>query len=650
MTSPITPEIAVYELTSLTGAKVSPDGTSILYHLAQTDRESGATRSQVWRCSIDGAHPRQISHAGVSNAGAAWSPDGTSIAWVSRRDGDHPGAIVVLPLDGGEARVVTSHASMPSSLRWSPDGRSIAYIVETDPDNPEEKPKDPKAPAPVIVVDRLDYKLDGRGVYNRQRQQCFVVDVETGNRRQLSDPETHAGSPSWSPDGKTLAVTTDLANSHASTLTLIDVESGERTETGIGGFTGASWWTPDGGAILYLGDPGETYSTAYCLYDVASKNSGEIVADLAFQPDTGYQNTSPIGDPVWIGDHSAVVHGLSRGRSLLAELDIAAGTVTPIVDWDALHGGLSATPDGKVIVQNRSTLSRKSDLVSWNRDTGELKTLVTTNDAVFAETPMADVEFFTFERAGFEIDCWLLKPPGFDAAQTYPLVLSVHGGPHNAYGHQFDIQAQVLAAAGYLVLMTNPRGSGTYGRAFTQSVHGDWGGEDWNDLMHAVDLIVERPYVDAARLGIYGYSYGGYITAWAVGHTDRFAAIVCGAPVYDMISMYGTSDIGFFFTPMEMKADQWERRDFLIERSPSTYAKQATTPTLIIQGEADERCPVGQAEQMFTDLKLAGCETQLVRYPGGSHLMLSNAPAAHRIDYLTRVRSWFDRFLSAPAN
>jgi dipeptidyl aminopeptidase/acylaminoacyl peptidase len=647
MSSPITPESAVYDVKSLNSSIVSPDGSSVAYVVSQTDRKTGKGVGHIWLCDIDGGNPRQLTQSGATNGYPAWSPDGASIAYVSQRDGDHPGAIVVLPLSGGESRVITKHASGPSSIAWSPNGTSIAYQVEVDPDNPDETPRAKDEAPPVIVVDRLDYKLDGRGVFNRKRTQVHVVDVESGERRRLSGPEVHHTSPRWSPDGSTIAVIHAFEDSPNTSIALIDVASGAISkQSSVTGSTSNLWWTPDGSGILYLGDPELSAHADYYLLDVASGSTRVVATNLQFLPDIGYQNTAPPGVPVWLSDTTAIVHGLRGGASVLWLLDIESGSLTELAEWQAMHGGLSATPDGGTIVQSRASMAGTGELVAWNRASGVTTTLVSVNSELFANTPTAAWESISFDRAGLTIEGWLLKPQDFDASKKYPLVLSVHGGPHNAYGYTFDVQAQVLATNGYLVLMINPRGSGTYSREFAGAVHGDWGGEDWNDLMAAVDLIIERPYIDSAKLGIYGYSYGGYITAWAVGNTDRFAAIVCGAPVYDMVSMYGTSDIGFFFTPNQMQADPVKDRDKLIERSPSTYAHKAKTPTLIIQGEADERCPVGQAEQMFVDLKLAGCETQLVRYPGGSHLMLARSHASHRIDYLERVRSWFDSHLT----
>jgi dipeptidyl aminopeptidase/acylaminoacyl peptidase len=227
-------------------------------------------------------------------------------------------------------------------------------------------------------------------------------------------------------------------------------------------------------------------------------------------------------------------------------------------------------------------------------------------------------------------------------------VLDVHGGPHGFYGYGFQAIQQALASHGLLVAFSNPRGSGSYGRDFAHQVRFDWGGEDYLDLMAVVDAVVDRPYVDPARTGIWGYSYGGFMTAWTIGHTDRFRAAVCGAPCFDLESMYGTSDISHAWGPYQWGGRPHEASEAFAAHSPSTFAHRATTPTLIVQGEADDRCPIGQGEQMFVALKQAGCQVEFARYPGGAHAMLRVGPPSHRADFIGRVLGWFQDHLGGP--
>jgi dipeptidyl aminopeptidase/acylaminoacyl peptidase len=329
-------------------------------------------------------------------------------------------------------------------------------------------------------------------------------------------------------------------------------------------------------------------------------------------------------------------------------LDTTSGAVERIERWNATNQGLNTDAGKRYVAQAHMSFERIGEISVYDRQTGQTRIITSYSEPVLAEAPAASWERFEVRRGDFTIEAWLLKPPGFDPAKRYPVVLDVHGGPHGAYGYLFNANQQCLATNGFLVVISNPRGSGTYGRHFTQQVVRDWGGEDYLDLMAVLDHVLERPYADSERTGIYGYSYGGYMTAWTISQTQRFKAAVCGAPVFDMESMFGTSDIGYGFNNDEAGGDPHEQREWYERHSPSTYAHQTRTPTLIVHGEADDRCPIGQGEQMFVALSRAGCEVEFVRYPGGSHLFLRGGPGEHRADYYTRVLAWFKSHLGEP--
>jgi dipeptidyl aminopeptidase/acylaminoacyl peptidase len=304
------------------------------------------------------------------------------------------------------------------------------------------------------------------------------------------------------------------------------------------------------------------------------------------------------------------------------------------LDRDAARAVVAATPPDSpaelyLIDATSNTLKRLSD---ENRD-------------YLAQHPPAQLEKFVVQRHGVDLECRLWLPPEFDPAQRYPLILDIHGGPNSAFYDAFNLIQQMLATAGYAVLAVNPRGSTTYGQAFTMAVLGDWGGEDYQDLMAAVEATVARPSIDAARLGVHGYSYGGFMTSWIIGHTSRFKAAVVGAPCIDLPSMYGTSDIGVSFGELQWRGTRWEAFAQGVERSPLTYAPAVQTPVLLLHGEADLRCPIEQAEQYFVALKRHGKEVEFVRFPECSHLFLRVGHPKMREEYLRRTLAWFDRYL-----
>jgi dipeptidyl aminopeptidase/acylaminoacyl peptidase len=333
----------------------------------------------------------------------------------------------------------------------------------------------------------------------------------------------------------------------------------------------------------------------------------------------------------------------------MSVVDVSSGRVELLATWEAIHAGLSLDEARRTVVQTRNSLAGPSELFVLDLASKEERTISDHNAALLREHPPGPWERFDVERGGLTIEAWLLKPPGFDAAGTYPLILDVHGGPQSFYGYGFDPMQQLLSSNGFLVLFCNPRGSTSYGRDFTLRVRCDWGGEDFLDLMAVLDAAVARPYVDRERLGMYGSSYGGYMVAWTVGQTSRFKAAVSRAPIFDLESTYGTSDIGHSWCEAQYGGPPHARRDWYAAHSPSTFAHQATTPTLVIHGEEDERCPIGQGEQMYVALSKAGCETEFVRYPGGSHLFFRpGGVPEHRVDFFERVLGWLRDRLGGP--
>jgi dipeptidyl aminopeptidase/acylaminoacyl peptidase len=646
MTGRLTPEILIYGIKSASDPQISPDGEWVVYGVTTNDVETKKGSTQLWLSKIDGSELRQLTSAGTSNGLARWSPDGQSIAFVSDR-GKSSG-LYLLSFDGGDPRLLASYPGGAGEPAWSPDGSRLAFTAVIDPENPDGKESAKDAPAPIRVTSRIDYKQDTRGYLADKRGQIIVLDVESGETRQLTEGPGEHASPQWSPDGKTLAALHPTLNYVNSRLELIDVASGEqRFITPEDGILGTWLWTEDGTGLLVTQDPEWTYQHEVWLIPADGGTGRQITFDSKFTTSGSWSALRGPEHPVWIDASHALYHAASRGRSGLYLVDIKTGDTCEEAIWEAEHAGFSLDANHRFVAQIRSSFDVTEEVVIYDRKSKTTTQITNLNTAQLEATKPGQWERFDIERNGFTIESWLLKPADFDPSKTYPLILDIHGGPNSWYGYNFDNLREVLASNGFVVLFSNPRGSGSYGREFSSAVQTDWANEDYLDLMAVVDEAEKLPYIAPGRTGVYGYSYGGFMTSWIIGHTDRFKAAVIGAPVVDLISFYGTSDIGHIWGPHQFGGKPWEIREWYLEHSPITHLHNAKTPSLILHSEGDDRCPIGQGEQCFSMLKSIGVDTEFVRYPGGSHLFVwAGSEPSYVVDFLSRIVGWFEAHLT----
>jgi dipeptidyl aminopeptidase/acylaminoacyl peptidase len=641
----LTPHQIIYGIVTAGDPQVSPDGATLLFTRSWSDPGAAKSKSAIWKADGDGNGQRVFT---MQASAPRWSPDGTRVAFVSDR-GDYGNAVFVTPAAGGEAAELARHRGRIDGLAWSPDGTTLAYTSNFDPGDPDDSGPDENAAPRVRVVRRYDYKQDNRGFLNDVRQQVWLVGADGSGKRKLTSELVDFEFPQWSPDGATLAARILLRNNMAGQLGLIDVASGAVTRIGPEEGTLGAWaWSPDGSRIIFAGDTQQTWQYDLFLYDVESGTTDRLTVDLPVQPDSGFATVSPPSQPVWLNDELVLLHAFRGGSSGLYRFDIERAELEPVQDFGAVHGGLMLDRVSGAVYQTASSLDGGGRIVKSVHDPQSSTVVIDPNAELFAETSTAEWGKFTIRRGELDIDAWLLKPAGFDPSKRYPLVIDIHGGPNSWYGPGFSNFDQALAGAGFAVVYANPRGSGSYGRDFTQQVTNDWGGEDYLDLMAVVDKAIERPWIDEHRLGVYGYSYGGFMASWIIGHTDRFKAAVIGAPVVDLVSFYGTADIGYFFGPAQMGARPNENPEQYRFRSPITYLTRdrKTPPVLILHGEADDRVPISQGEQLFMTLQQNGAEVEFVRYPNGSHASVTRTGyPAHRKDYLERLVGWMEKWL-----
>ena len=537
MSQPITPD-AIFDLTQVSSPSLSPDGRLLAFVEAEEDRESGGSRSRIMVKALPGGESRALTQ-GPSDGAPRFSPDGGVIAFI-RPDAEGRTQVWVVPIAGEEPRQLTTLLGGASEHAWSPDSRRIAFVSDVDPDA-QSGPDSDDRPR-VTEVHRIRYRADGAGWRGDAFRHVFVVDAVSGETRQLTDGEGDDRSPVWSPDGSRIALVADRRAdrdmTHFMDAWVISKDGGEPEMRSEGlCVVGAAAWSPDGASLVAIGDddPEMVHPRQRKLYVLESIRPPRPLTDGMTAP------TLPAPELRWTDDGRILFLGDRKGESFVCSA-AAGGPVGIVAGGGVRMKELTLDAQARTAVVNVIPTSSAGNLSGVDLVDGAMTQVTCYNEGYFADHPPAEMKKFTISRAGFEIESRLLLPPDFDPSLRYPLVLDIHGGPQGRFSDSFDLDQQVLATAGYLVLGVNPRGSSSYGHDFSRAVHRDWGGEDYRDIMAAVDEVCSRSYVDETRMGVGGYSYGGYMSAWIVGHETWFKAAVVGAPCVNLVSLYGTSE------------------------------------------------------------------------------------------------------------
>ncbi|QUQ63973.1 serine hydrolase [Kutzneria sp. CA-103260] len=622
---------------------LSPDGRQIMYVLRTQDTDADRVISALWRVDTAGGEPVWLTR-GPGDSAPAWSPDGTRVAFLRAADG--PGQLWVLPANGGEPVQLSTLPLGAGRPVWSPDGKSLAFTAPVDiaANSVASKP---------IVTDRLNFQADGVGFLGTMRAHVHVLDVATGDCRQVTEGDWNAGEPAWSPDGDRLAFAAamgeDVDLDLRAGVYVLDVTD-RRNRPVLAGFdtgvAGAVGWTADGQALLVAGNADGPVGQSG-LFRLPVSGVAELT-NLAESLDRNVMTGAPGypgGLPQLADSGTSVLFCVrDRGCTHLYRVGVDGGTPDLVLGGDdCVVSALSVAGDTAAVVL--STATSFGEVVTVDLTTG-VETVRTKHG-----DNLADVEWFAREAREFTISDgtvvhgWLIRDP--ERTGPVPLLLDIHGGPHNAWNGAADdvhLYHQELVARGWAVLLLNPRGSDGYGEAFYTAAIGAWGEADAKDFLEPLDTLVTEGIADPRRLAVAGYSYGGFMTCYLTSRDNRFAAAVAGGVVSDLSSMAGTSDMGHYLAQHELNVLSWRDGDRLATLSPITKVADVRTPTLVIQGTNDVRCPIGQAEQWHAALRERGVPTRLVLYPGGAHLVIVNGPPSHRIDFNNRVVDWVERY------
>lgn len=664
---PITPQ-DLRRIHFVSDANISPDGDTVVF-VRKEIGERPTYWSDLWTVATDGKSEARRFTAGGKDRVPRWSPDGTQVAFVGGREAAKP-QIYLIGRHGGEAAALTRFPEGSiGAFAWSPDGARLAVSFrEEDPEWSEAAKKarrENEEPDPPRVIDDWWYRLDGDGYFAARRFHIYLVDVATGEHRLLYDKDVLGGATfDWSPDGRELVVATnrdrkalirpwkdELVRIHAGTgkiRAIPKLPEGPKT---------APRWSPDGKRIAYLGRLGTdgVYSVENLhlfVCDPAQGKARDLMAKtdycLLANPVTDTAEVGFMTPPLWNRNSREVFvqigwHGESHVASVNLRGQVTLRTEGP---FDMALGNRSADGTRLALTVASSTRPAEAFLGVVNKTNVRPVALTACNESLLGELDLVKPRSVWVRTPdGTRVQTWVLLPPAASRRRRMPAVLEVHGGPHAQYGVGFFHEMHLLAAQGYVVFYSNPRGSKGYGRDHCAAIRGAWGTADWVDIQAVADYMEAQSFVDPKRLAIMGGSYGGYMTNWAIGHTTRFRAAITDRCVSNLVSMAGNSD--FIEAPDDyFPGNFWDKPEARWEQSPIRYFGNVRTPTLIIHSEGDLRCNVEQADQVFTALKLRNVPTRFVRYPRStSHGMSRMGPPALRIHRLEQILGWLETYL-----
>ncbi|HZF27068.1 MAG TPA: S9 family peptidase [Steroidobacteraceae bacterium] len=658
--------------------QVSPDGHRIVYVHASVDGDRDDYARDLWISTYGGA-ARALT-AGNSDSAPRWSPDGSRLAFISGRSEKRQ--VFILELGGGEAWQLTADADGVGSFAWSPDGKRIAYTSRTaltgDPgfESDQQPPKDKDHPPakPPFVTEDLIYRNDGvPGYRSVKRAQLWVVSTVGGAKQtgqRLTRTAFNVGDPAWSVDGRSILFSAngredaDYAPEDSEVYAVAsDGSAAPRALTNRRGPDADPLPSPDGKWIAFtgfdeIGPPRSTTVTNLYLMRTDGTDVRELAADL--DRSIGETMLNDAAAPgvngrriAWSADsRSLVVGAADRGQGRLFTIVVASGKFTELSrftqgevrDFSLSRNGIIAAAFNS---PTQPTEIYQFAIAAADKPWKQVSAHVAGHVPAGGFAAYEEITYKSFD--GRQIQGWIIKPPGFDAGRKYPMILYIHGGPHAMYGTSFFHEFQVLSQAGFVLLITNPRGSTGYGEEFANIIQYRYPGDDYRDLMAGVDEMLTHGYVDEKRLGVAGGSGGGLLTSWTVGQTGRFSAAVVERAVTNWFSFVGTSDLNYYFVTHWFRDFPWRDNADYLGRSPLSHVDNVTTPVLVIHSEQDYRTALDQGLQFYTALKMLKKPARLAVFPDSSHGMSREGRPSQRVARLTLIRDWFtDRLSGKP--
>ncbi len=662
----------LYRITHVEDPRISPDGRWIAYVQVTVDKLDNGYKRNIWLVPTSGGEPFQLTRSGKDTQ-PRWSPNGDTLAFVSSRD-DKP-QIYLLPIrePGGEARALTSMLNGANSPVWSPDGTRLAFLAgmntaerakedlkEEDPKpidkldakhRKERREQDETKRVDPRVIWRMPYRT-GTSFISDHFAQIYVMPIAEGLEKEAARPvrltnvDADYNTPKWTPDGKYI-LTARIGNPEDdepwrwSNLYRINVADGSHEQLTDETYSSVDpTASPDGEWIAFVRFPREQLSERIARLAIMPAAGGEI-RDLNLEFDRNFNEFK------WIPDSSGLlINALNEGDIELYRISLATGEVEKEIGGTQYIEAFDVHAEAGIAFTS-STAFDPSELY-WQASSVDKPVQMTQVNQKFLDSVIIQKqhEIRWKSPSGIEIQGWYLLPVDYEQGKTYPLALNIHGGPHVMWGPGMKSmwhEWQFDAARGYVVFYCNPRGADGYGEGFQMALHGDWGNVAMDDIMAGVDTLLQKGFVDSKRMAVTGGSYGGYMTAWILGHSDRFVAGAALRGVYNLLGFSGVTDIPSFI-PTEFGVELWDNPMFLWEHSPLAHAHKIKTPLLIMHSENDYRVPIAEGEQLFAYVRRSGGTVQLVRFPRDGHEMTRSGEPEHRLSSLTHIINWFDKY------
>ncbi len=653
----------LYDIQLLRGGFISPNGEKILYWLEEINSKTDKKSSHLYLVDLEApTSARPLTFGESSNSGATWSPDGQSIAFLSNRKEEKQPQIYLLPMQGGEARPISDLKATIGKINFSPDGKKLLVAFRPKSKEQQEQAADPQKAKKGFTYHHytnIHFKSDGEGYTHKTYWAIGIIDLATQAFEIIDEGiEKDCFYGNWSPDSSKVVFSSNRTekpdeNYGEEDLYIYDLatKKSHKINTPLGAVQ-MPVFSPNGKQIVYLGanGTGEWWRNNN-LWLVKADGSEEVqnltghldidLNSLTLNDMAGLPDLDP---PCWTSDgQKIIVQTSQKGTTSLVAYDLQNKTISPYLEQKGAIGPFNFDAKQETLAFRLSTMTDPGQV--FIKKEGTIKQVTHVN-GVLKEKDMGTIEEVWFDSTGDKpIQGWILKPPGFDPALKYPSILEIHGGPLLQYGESFMHEFYYLAAKGYVVYFSNPRGGKGYGEAHSKAIWNGWGTKDYEDLMAFADYMEQQAYIDTERMGVTGGSYGGYMTNWIIGHTNRFKAAVTQRCVSNLISMWGSSDGNWIFQQVFGNKAPFENMENFWKMSPIRYIGNCTTPTLVIHSEKDYRCCIEQGEQVYVALKRLNIDTEFVIFPDESHGLSRGGRIDRRIARLDFISGWFDKYL-----